>query len=90
MNTLPRTDETRPEDEAISTAAAPAERETWLAIVVDAARQNGDEMDLATAYAMVQDHPRAATNANWKAKVRQILTGSAFERIERGSYRLKA
>ena len=46
-------------------------------------------MSLNIAYVLVQGHPKAAANANWQAKVRQVLQGAEFERVGNATYRLR-
>ena len=62
---------------------------SWKELVTQMAKDAGGAVELADLYVMIADHPKTATNENWKAKIRQKVQTDAFERVGRGVYRLK-
>lgn len=56
---------------------------SWSGLVRQALAGRGP-VALSTLYRLVQQHPKAARNPNWRAKVRQTLQRGAGERVDRG------
>lgn len=56
---------------------------SWAALVRKALAGRGP-VALADLYRLVADHPKAARNPNWRAKVRQVLQLGAGQRVDRG------
>lgn len=67
----------------------PTDDITWRGLLAELAAREGGTLPLRAAYVLVDRHPKAAINPNWKAQVRKILQGPAFERIAPATYRLK-
>lgn len=64
---------------------------TWRAAVRQALTRLGGEATLKDIYAQLSDHPRAQTNPNWQAKIRQVLQlNDEFGRVGRGNWALNA
>lgn len=66
-------------------------RSTWRAVVRQAMVSLGGEASLSSLYEHISgvQPEQIQTNANWQAKVRQIVQKSRdFERVERGRWRL--
>lgn len=61
---------------------------TWAELLEETVRRAGGAVDLAIAYVLVGDHPKALANRHWRAKVRQTLQGPAFRRVGRAAYEL--
>jgi len=59
---------------------------TWRELIEGIAAQHGGRLNLDVAYAMIQGHPKAARNPNWKAKVRQTVQRVGFTRTGKGEY----
>lgn len=62
---------------------------SWRALLSLVAERQGGTITLAVAYALLQGHPKAQRNPNWRAKVRQTIKRAGFERVDRGCYRVK-
>ena len=65
---------------------------TWRDLVQEIVARSGGIITLAIAYARLAEHPKAAANPNWQAKIRQTLQGPRFRRIggrRSGTYQLE-
>jgi hypothetical protein len=60
----------------------------WLETATAAFAGPGDEKTLDEVYGLLSEHPKAKKNQHWRAKIRQQLQRSRFERVARGIYRL--
>ena len=70
----------------------PASDLTWRDLVQEIVARSGGIITLAIAYARLAEHPKAAANPNWQAKIRQTLQGPRFRRIggrRSGTYQLE-
>lgn len=56
---------------------------TWSGLVRSALVGRGP-VSLAHLYRLVQQHPKAARNPHWRAKVRQVLQQGVGQRVDRG------
>lgn len=73
---------------ALSERDSPA---TWSDIVSDALASLGGRSHLSAVYEALEDHPRVASNAHWRAKVRQTMARARrIERIGKAEYALAA
>ncbi len=61
---------------------------SWTDLLTEIAARQGGVLDLAVAYALIRNHPKARRNPNWRAKVRQTFARAGFERIAAGQYAL--
>lgn len=61
---------------------------SWTELLTEIAVRQGGTLDLAMAYALVRNHPKARRNPNWRAKVRQSIARAGFDRIAPGQYAL--
>lgn len=61
---------------------------TWPQLLLQIVQREGGRISLAAAYVLVGRHPKARTNPNYEAKIRQTLQGPAFQRVDRGVYQL--
>lgn len=62
---------------------------SWNALIRTVVEREGGTVVLEVAYVLVARHPKSAANPHWRAKVRQVLQGSPFERVAPATYRLK-
>lgn len=60
---------------------------SWRDLLAAITDRQGGTVTLEIAYRLVQNHPKAQANPNWRAKVRQTFNRGGFTRIERGTYR---
>lgn len=67
----------------------PGAGQTWAALVARLVDEAGGTATLSAVYVLVERHPKRQANPNWQAKIRQVLQGPGFERVERGTYRLR-
>lgn len=64
---------------------------TWGAVVAKAIEALGGQATLRDVYKVVQDHPKAVANQNWRAKVRQTMARSdGIERVAEATYAIRA
>lgn len=60
--------------------------QTWREIILDFVRQHRGPIAQADLYRLAAAHPRARSNQNVDAKVRQILNDGPFRRVARGQW----
>lgn len=63
---------------------------SWRQVVLDVVERLGGEASLNDLYEALADHPKAAGNVNWRAKVRQTTQRMGLDRVERGRYAVAA
>jgi len=64
---------------------------SWGDLLVELAAREGGKLTVQAAYVLLAHHPKAAANANWKAKVRQVLQRrNLFNRTAPETYALEA
>lgn len=64
-------------------------RKTWREALIDWMLANCGEVRLADLYRAFAKHPNTRQNRNWQAKLRQELQRGPFERVGRGTWRVK-
>ena len=60
----------------------------WRDIVTEAIRELGGTARLRDIYAALESHPRVATNAHWREKIRQTVARIGVPRVGTGQYAL--
>lgn len=64
---------------------------TWREVVVSVFMDKKKDLTLEQLYSVISGHKKAKNNANWEAKIRQVLQDARyFTRVARGQYKLVA
>lgn len=61
---------------------------TWRDLVRRLLQEAGGSATLPDLYARAERSPKAARNPNFRAKIRQVVQGDGFRRLNRGTYAL--
>ncbi|PZR95153.1 MAG: adenine methyltransferase [Stutzerimonas stutzeri] len=62
----------------------------WNYVVTEALRTLGGTARLKDLYQALNNHPRAKSNPNWQAKIRQTVSRAGLRRVDNGVYSLAA
>lgn len=62
---------------------------TWSDLIKSAIQALNGHATLQELYKTLVGCAKSQNNQNWQAKIRQVVQGSAFKRIEAGTYELQ-